>query len=130
MLMTIVLGLSACSKEPNLACPTRDREWPLRSDLLRGIDPQTVRIHVDEKDRIAFNGEFVSQELITRYLRSANDLNPPPALLFEFSNRASCKQVEAVRMMLNSLSMCKKGYCAEHSEWERLYGAKVAPPAR
>ncbi|MEP9401260.1 hypothetical protein [Sphingomonas sp. VNH70] len=106
----------------------RERGWPLRDDLMRGIDPAIVRIRVDAAGGIHLNGKPVGATELARHVRAIDRQSPPPALRLDHDREAPCAALEAVRRTLDALPMCRAGRCAERTAWERTYGPPVPPP--
>ncbi len=124
----LLLALVGCGESSRPSCVSRERDWPLRADLMRGIDPQLVRIRVDATGGIRFNDRPVGHAELARYLRLLDRQSPPPALRLDHDRGAPCAALEAVRRTLDALPMCRSGHCAGRAAWERTYGPPVPPP--
>ncbi|WP_230769451.1 hypothetical protein [Sphingomonas sp. Leaf4] len=124
----VCMALAGCSGPPPESCIARERDWPLQSGLMRGIDPVLVRIRVERDGRIVFNGQASTPAQVARYVRLLDRQRPPPAVRLDVDGRAPCEAGERVRRMLDGAAMCRDGYCGERGAWEWGYGPPVAPP--
>ena len=120
--------VTACSQTDRYSCQGKTRNWPLRTDLSRGIEPLRVDIYVTREGFIRWNGKVVSPDNLRQYARINDALLPNPPIVLSHDPFASCENVEFVRDILDRLPMCHEGKCGEQATWERIYGRPVEPP--
>lgn len=120
--------LAGCTSHAPLSCASEIRNWPLRSDLLDGIDPISITIRITRENTIIFNGQRVGLPETARYLEAADQQDPPPSIILDPADASSCDRIGSVRKMMDGLAMCRSGYCAERQQWDSVYGPVVAPP--
>lgn len=118
----VAISLSACSLSNKTACVSKERAWPLGSNLTRGIDPVQANILVTQDGLVRWNKTIVSQADLKKYIQINESLVPSMPIILSHHPQAPCQPLEAVRWMLDKTQMCQEGRCGEQRAWERIYG--------
>ncbi len=113
-LIGIGLALAACARSDPQACrPPRDY-WQKPHNFL-GLRPPANDVSLTHDGTIYWNGERVTRQQLSRYLKESHRLNPEPDVFLQTEMGASCRDLEAVRDRMDQALECKRdgAHCAE-----------------
>lgn len=82
-----------------------------------------VRIRVNARGEISWNGVAVDKRTFTRYLEEARPLDPLPFLILSADGRAPCDRVKQVRNLMDERYCKLRWACGEgEGDWQqRMY---------